>query len=248
VVASAIVTLGCGVGPPGPLFFMLLAGVSIRLTAPKSLGGDALSGGLVVGMLAVGCAIAYLLVLVPLAIPSVRRRDTTLHRERIRMRFTFDEDTRVIVFRLTLASAIAIVVAAPLGVHRVYWVLLTVIAILQNGRRLRLGAVRGIHRVLGTLIGVGLFALVLLAHPQGLLLALVLAVLQFIVELVVIRNYGLALVFITPLALIIAAQGQPADVGGVVVTRLLDTLLGAGIAMLVLLVALLVRYPRRSAR
>jgi uncharacterized membrane protein YccC len=74
-----------------------------------------------------------------------------------------------------------------------------------------------------------------------------LAVLQFIVELVVIRNYGLALVFITSLALIIVAQGQPADVGGVVVTRLLDTLLGAGIAMVVLLVAPVVRYPRRSA-
>jgi uncharacterized membrane protein YccC len=167
--------------------------------------------------------------------------------ERIRMRFRFDEDTRVIVFRVTLASAIAIVVAAPLGVHRVYWVLLTVIAILQNGRRLRLTALRGVHRILGTLVGVGLFALVLLAHPEGLLLALLLAVLQFIVELVVIRNYGLALVFITPLALIIAAQGQPADVGGVVVTRLLDTLLGAGIAMVVLLVALVVRYPRRPA-
>ncbi|HEY5319402.1 MAG TPA: FUSC family protein [Galbitalea sp.] len=247
VVASAIVTLGFGVGPPGSLFFMLLAGVSIRLTAPKALGGDELSGVLVVGMIAVGCAIAYLLVLVPLAIPSVRKRDTALHSERIRMRFRFDEDTRVIVFRVTLASAVAILVAAPLGVHRVYWVLLTVIAILQNGRRLRLTALRGIHRVLGTLVGVGLFALVLLAHPEGLLLALLLAVLQFIVELVVIRNYGLALVFITPLALIIAAQGQPADVGGVVVTRLLDTLLGAGIAMAVLLVALVVRYPRRPA-
>jgi uncharacterized membrane protein YccC len=141
------------------------------------------------------------------------------------------------------------VVSSPLGVHRTYWVLLTVIAIMQNGRRLRLTALRGIHRVLGTFVGLGLFALVLVWGPKGLLLALVIASLQFIVELVVIRNYGLALIFITPLALTIASQGDPGDVGTVVMIRVFDTLLGAAIALLVLLGALLLRrYLPRTYR
>jgi uncharacterized membrane protein YccC len=240
-VAASVVLLGFGAGPPGGLFFMLVAGASIRLTAPPALGGVGLAGGIVIGMLAVGAAIAYAVVMAPLLVPSVRRRDREVHAARIRMRLDLSGDIRVILIRLVIASAIAVAVSAPLGVHRTYWVLLTVIAILQNGRRLRLTALRGVHRVLGTLVGLGLFALVLLWNPHGLWLALTLATLQFVVELVVIGNYGVALVFITPLALLIAAQGDPRDVGTVVLTRVIDTLLGAGIALVVLAGALALR-------
>jgi MFS family permease len=246
----SVILLGFGAGPPGSLFFMLVAGASIRLTAPPKLGGIGLPGGLVIGMVALGAAIGYVIVLVPLVVPSVRQRDLEAHLARQPFRFDLSGDVRVIVIRLTIASAIAVIVASPLGVHRTYWVLLTVIAILQNGRQLRLTALRGVHRVLGTLVGLALFALVFLWDPQGLWLALVLAVLQFIVQLVVTRNYGLALIFITPLALTIAAQGDPGDVGTVVATRVVDTLLGAAIAMIVLLCALLLRryLPRVNAR
>jgi uncharacterized membrane protein YccC len=185
--------------------------------------------------------------MVPLTVKSVRMRDREVHANRVRLRFSATGDTRVILVRLVIACALAVAVSAPLGVHRTYWVLLTVIAILQNGRRLRLTALRGIHRVLGTLIGLGLFALILQLRPSGLWLALLLAVLQFIVELVVVRNYGLALVFITPLALIIAAQGDPGDVGTITLIRVEDTLLGAGIALVVLAGALLLRRLRRVA-
>jgi hypothetical protein len=237
VIGSSIL-LGFGAGPPGGLFFMLVAGASIRLTAPKSLDGVGLSGGLVIGMLCVGAVIAYVVILVPLLMPRVRAHDREVGAKTEPFRFRLTGDTRVIVIRLTLASAIAVAVSAPLGVHRTYWVLLTVIAILQNGRRARLTALRGIHRVLGTFVGLGLFALILTVNPEGLWLALLLASLQFIVELVVIRNYGLALIFITPLALLIAAQGDPGDVWAVTLTRVLDTLLGAAIALVVLAFAL----------
>jgi hypothetical protein len=249
-VGASVVLLGFGAGPPGGLFFMLVAGTSIRLTSSPQLGGVGLHGGIVIGMLALGATLAYVIILVPLLVPSVRRRDLERHRARAHLHFDLSGDTRVIVIRLALAAAIAVAVSAPLGVHRTYWVLLTVIAILQNGRRLRLTALRGIHRVLGTLVGLALFALVLRVNPQGLWLALLLAVLQFIVELVVIRNYGLALIFITPLALTIAAQGDPGDVATVTLTRVLDTLLGAAIALLVLAGALVLRryMPRTHDR
>ena len=247
---GSIVLLGFGAGPPGGLFFMLVAGASIRLVAPPALGGAGLHGGLVIGLVALGAGIAYVIVLVPLLVPSVRRRDFEAHRVRQRFRFDLSGDTRVIVIRLVVASAIAVAVSSPLGVHRTYWVLLTVIAILQNGRVVRLTALRGIHRVLGTIVGLGLFALILWWNPTGLPLALVLAVLMFIVQLVVIRNYGLALIFITPLALTIAAQGDPGDIGTVVATRVVDTLLGAAIALVVLFGGLLVRrlLPRSYER
>lgn len=143
-----------------------------------------------------------------------------------------------------LASAIAVLVSAQLGVHRVYWVLLTVVAIPQNGHLIRLTALRGIHRVTGTILGVGLFALVALVNPTGLWLAGLLALLQFAVELIVSRNYGLALVLITPLALTIAAQGHSEKLVDVVKDRVLDTLLGGAIALLVLLLSLAIRRFR----
>jgi MFS family permease len=236
-VVGSIVLLGIGAGPPGSMFFMLIAGASIRLAAPPRLEGVGLNGGLVIGMVAVGAVISYAIVVIPLLHPSVRQDDFDAHRAREPLRFSLHGDARAIVINLVVGSAIAVLISAPVGVQRTYWVLLTVIAILQNGRELRLTALRAIHRVLGTFVGLGLFALLLPLRLTGLLLALLLAILMFFVQLVVIRNYGLALVFITPLALLIASSGDPRDVGTITVTRVVDTLLGAGIAMIVLLAA-----------
>jgi hypothetical protein len=242
---SSVLCLGLGVGPPGALFFVLVAGVSGHVAGPADLGGGGVDGWLVLGALALGLAIAYLVVLAPLVLPKVRAADATVRDEPLR--FDFDEATRIILIRLIVATAIAVIVAAPLGIHRSYWVVVAVVAILQNGHRLRLTGLRGVHRVLGTLVGLGLFALISLASPSGVWLGLLLMALQFVVEMVVIRNYGLALVFITPLALTIAAQAGTAAVDVIVSERFFDTLLGAAIATAVLAAALgLMRWRGRS--
>jgi len=244
---SAVLCLGFAVGPPGAFFFVLVAGVSGDVTTPAARGGAGVDGWLVLGMLALGLATAYLIVVAPLALPRVRAADALVAPAPVR--FAIDETIRVILIRLIVASGIAVLVAAPLGLHRAYWVVVAVVAILQNGHRLRLTFVRGIHRVLGTFVGLGLFALLQLAHPSGLWVGLLLIVLQFAVEMVVVRNYGLALVFITPLALTISAQANSADVGMIVGDRLLDTVIGAAIATAVLFAALVLirRRARRSA-
>ncbi|HRO99604.1 MAG TPA: FUSC family protein, partial [Flavobacteriales bacterium] len=50
------------------------------------------------------------------------------------------------------------------------------------------------------------------------------------------RNYMLGLVFITPLALALATFGQDLDPTSTMSGRLYDTLLGAGVALVVLAV------------
>jgi len=242
---SATLCLGLNVGPPGALFFVLVAGVSGHVAGPADLDGGAVDGWLILGMLALGLVVAYLVVLAPLVLPRVRAADAAV--PRAPMRFEIDATIRIILVRLVIATGIAVLVTAPLGIHRAYWVVVAVVAILQNGHRLRLTGLRAVHRVLGTLVGLGLFALVSLASPSGIGLALLLMALQFVVELVVIRNYGLALVFITPLALTIAAQAGTSNVGVIVGERFSDTLLGAVIATAVLLAALaLMRWRRRN--
>lgn len=61
----------------------------------------------------------------------------------------------------------------------------------------------------------------------------VLVMLQFAIEVVVARHYALALAFITPTALTIAAAGTSPP-GPLVHERTVDTVLGAVIAMMVL--------------
>ena len=241
VAAASVLFLGFEVGPPGVLFPVLVGGVAGHLAAPLDLGGAGVDGRAVLGTMAVGAAIAYLVVLAPLLAPSVRARDAELHDSTAApLRFRLDATARMILARLLIAAAIAAVVAAPLGLPRSYWVTLTVVAILQNGHRLRLTAVRGIHRVVGTLLGVGVFALIELLHPSGWWLVLVLAVLQFGAETVILRNYGLALLFVTPLALTISAQGTTSP-AVLIVDRVVDTVVGAVIALAVLLGSLLLR-------
>jgi hypothetical protein len=243
-VVSATLCLGLSVGPPGALFFVLIGGVATHLAAPTSIGGAGIDGALVVGLLVLGCAISYLVVLSPLLRPAVRRRDAALHETREPLRFVMDGISRTILIRLAFASAIAVAVSVPLGLPRAYWVVLTVVVILQNGHTVRLSALRGVHRVLGTFVGLGLFALIALLGPEGLVLAVVLMALQFVVEMVVIRNYGLALVFITPLAMLISTQGG--HVEEIIADRVVDTLIGTAIALVVLFCAVAVRRVRTT--
>ena len=235
-VVSATLCLGFSVGPPGALFFVLVGGVATHLAAPPAIGGAGIDGALIVGLLVLGCVISYLVVLSPLLLPSVRRRDAALHETSEPLRFVMDGISRTILIRLVIAGVIAVAVSAPLGLPRAYWVVLTVVVILQNGHTVRLSALRGVHRVLGTLLGLGVFALIALLAPEGVVLALVLMALQFVVEMVVTRNYGLALIFITPLAMLISTQGG--HVAEIIADRVLDTLIGTAIALAVLFGAL----------
>jgi Fusaric acid resistance protein-like len=68
-------------------------------------------------------------------------------------------------------------------------------------------------------------------------LVLIIATLQFTVEMLIVRNYTLAAVFITPLALTIASGGHRVDdVGGLLFARGMDTLIGCVLALVVYLV------------
>jgi hypothetical protein len=237
-IGGAVLVTGLAVGPPGLVFVVLTTGVTIRLTAPPAIGGAGLDARVVLAAEAAGCLLALALAALALLLPGVRRADRQRPVEPVA--FRLDPAARIVVLRLAIAAVVATAVSAPLGVHRVYWVLLAAVAALQAGRSRALTAARAVNRVLGTLAGLLLFAAVALLQPAGLLLALVAAVLQFVTELVVVRHYGVALVFITPLALTIADAGAHQSVGAVMLERLGDTALGAAVALAVLVGDLLV--------
>jgi uncharacterized membrane protein YccC len=94
---------------------------------------------------------------------------------------------------------------------------------------------RGAHRVIGTTIGLGLSAVLLALRPQGALLIAVIVALQVAAELFVGRNYGLALVFITPLALLLGEIVSSHPSGSLLVQRGVETVIGVVVAVAVTL-------------
>ena len=246
-VGAVVLVSATAVGPPGALFPVLGAGVAARLTGPASVGGDGLPPLLVLACTASGALLAYLIVIAPLALPAVRRRDRAIPMAPIR--FTLDATGRTVVARVSAAAVVAAVLAALLGIERGYWVVVAVVAVLQAGRGRRLSGLRAVHRVVGTLIGAAVFVLVatLVGLPaDGLLLAVVLAMLQFGAEMVVVAHYGIALLLVTPLALLIAEAGSAGDPLTIAGTRVLDTAIGCAIALLVLVADRLLMRGRQQ--
>ncbi|GAS86426.1 integral membrane protein [Mycolicibacterium brisbanense] len=136
--------------------------------------------------------------------------------------------------RVGIAVLIAGAIAGALGISHAYWAMATAVLMLHQGFDWTRTIQRGIERTLGTWLGLGVAGAILALHPQGVWLAVVLGALQFTIEMFVVRNYTLAVIFITPAALTIASGGAPvADVGSLLLARGGDTLIGCAVALLV---------------
>jgi hypothetical protein len=151
--------------------------------------------------------------------------------------------TRRVMVRVAIGVPLAGAAAATLGVDRAYWAMAAAVLVLHQGANLVHTVRRGAERLLGTWIGLGLAALILLSHPQGWLLAVILALLQFAIEMLVTRNYTVATVFITATALTIASGTRVVDVGHLLLSRGIDTLIGCAVGVAVYLCV----APRQEA-
>ena len=161
--------------------------------------------------------------------------------------------SRLVVLRVGAAALIAGIAAALLGLDRAYWAVAASVLILHAGMDWTRTLQRGAERLLGTWVGLLLAGAVLLVHPQGLWLVLVIMVVQFTIESTVMRNYALATVFITTAAITIASGGQKVgDVPGLLLARGVDTTIGCVIALLVFVVltprARLTRIPEALSK
>ncbi|KQX41622.1 hypothetical protein ASD97_30685 [Streptomyces sp. Root63] len=146
--------------------------------------------------------------------------------------------------RMLLGTGLAGAAALPLGLGHGYWAAISAAAVLHSVN-VRTAAQRAVQRTLGTTAGLLIALGVLAARPEPVVLTLVIVVLEFLLEYVVARNYGLGVVFLTPLALLLTDLVAPSPAGDLVQDRALSSLLGVGIA---LVCALLVVHDRAAVR
>ncbi|WP_051798370.1 FUSC family protein [Catenuloplanes japonicus] len=139
--------------------------------------------------------------------------------------------------RVALGALIAGAVAGWLsggpsgGLGHGYWAAVSAVAVLQTPNLL--GAVhRSVQRAVGTLLGVVLAAAAILLLPGQWALVAAIVLLQVVAELLVVRNYGLAMLAVTPLAILVGELARPAPATGLLRDRLLQTLLGCLIGLL----------------
>ena len=112
------------------------------------------------------------------------------------------------------------------GSAHMYWAMAAAALVLHTGMDRRATLVRSLERLGGTILGIGLFLLGGFAGsgPWGVVVTIV--VLQGLTELCVVRNYTVAVVFMTPLALTIGTAGSGQPAGVIATDRLLDTAIG----------------------
>lgn len=223
-VVSAALAFGFRLGPPGPLFFVLVFGLSAHV-----LGTGSISPLVYLAALAGGCVFSFLVAMVPLLLPRVRAVTARPLRE-LFPGPALTRDSRLLLLRVAIVAVVGVLLGLLIDPERTYWVVGSAIAVIGVAAARRAAFERGLHRMLGTVVGAGLYIALSLLHPAGLWLALLLGALQFTIELVVVRHYALALVFITPLVLLLtgAATGSIGSTD-VALERIVDTIVGAAL-------------------
>ncbi|WP_369147716.1 FUSC family protein [Streptomyces sp. R44] len=146
--------------------------------------------------------------------------------------------------RMVLGTGIAGGAALLLGLGHGYWAAISAAAVLHS-INVRTAAQRAVQRTLGTVAGLLLALGVLALGPEPVALVLVIVLFEFLLEYVVARNYGLGVVFLTPLALLLTDLAAPAPAGALVQDRALSSVLGVGVA---LACALMVVHDRAAVR
>jgi len=119
-----------------------------------------------------------------------------------------DSHAMVTTQKIVLSAAITTVVSLSLGFDRPDWGVVSAFLMLQWGPDHVAGTVRGIHRMLGSIVGVMLFSVFHYFGVSGWSLLLALAACQFCAEIFVAKNYAICVIFSTPLALLMGNSAQ----------------------------------------
>lgn len=217
--------------PPGPLFLVFTFGAVASV--PHDLADLFVAA-------AVAVPTALFAVVVGNASAFLRPAGPRPERARLRSPWSWAP------VRSGVAAVVAGSIATAVGIGHPYWATVAAVAPLSavdTGNRL----LRAAHRIVGTLLGLGTAAALLALHLPAIGIVLLVAALQIATEFVVGRNYGLALLCITPLALLMGELALPRPMGTLLVDRGVETAIGGCLAVLVIGVEVLLRRAGPSA-
>jgi uncharacterized membrane protein YccC len=204
--------------PPGGFFFIMIA--SLASCMPFNLETIPIRVGLIGMGAMLACTLALLYSLFVAEKHSPKKELIVVENNN---ETTLFESVIVGVFIF-----LSLITGRLLELENPYWLPISCAAVMQ-GASLKHVWQRSFQRVLGTFIGLGLTWLLLLFKMTPLTICICIMVLQFIIEMLIVRHYGLAVVFITPLTLFLAEAGgaMTVDATTLISVRFLDIFLGS---------------------
>lgn len=203
--------------PPGNFFFIMVT--SIAISIPHNQANIASSlGNFSLGVL-IACMIALLYSIVVLK--GNNRPDVMVLQKN-----SYINITESIIFGLTVG--LSLLTAILLKLENPYWVPISCMAVMQGGTTKHIW-IRATQRVLGTLIGLGLTWFILQMNISVLGICISIFLLQTIVEFLVVRNYGIAVIFISMLTIFLAEANTTliAQPNHLITARFFDILIGS---------------------
>lgn len=146
----------------------------------------------------------------------------------------FDKNSIVFLSSIKYGTvlALAAILAFSFDFHRSYWVPLSCAAVM-SGATIIATFHRAVQRSFGTIIGILIASLILSTVHNGYMITLIILTLTFLTELFIVRNYGVAAMFFTPSALIMAEYATHVyDFSYYATVRLTDILIGSFIGLI----------------
>lgn len=210
-------------GPPGALFFVMALSIGAYTPIPF----DKAPG--MIGLLSLGCIFAVLLAfLYSLYILRVEPAQVLASQPALSYNYIIYEP---VVIGVSVGASLLL--AHLLQMERAYWVPISCVAVIQ-GASLQAVWVRQLLRIIGTGLGVWLAFAIFSLPITPITVALLIMLLTFLVEILVVRHYGIAAVFFTPLTLLLAESANinaGGNVNDIAWARFYDTLLGCAIGL-----------------
>nr|WP_274635646.1 FUSC family protein [Microbacterium bovistercoris] len=127
-----------------------------------------------------------------------------------------------------------------------YWAMVGAVAAV-SGARVNARLIRGLQRLVGTLLGVLVAAGILALHLPPVAVIAVAVVCQVGAEMFVGRNYGIAMIFVTPLALLMVELAVPTPADVLLRDRALETVIGVAAGTLIAVISAALRKTDQSS-
>lgn len=147
----------------------------------------------------------------------------------------FDPNSLVLVtaFRFGIITTVSALIGYAFDFTRSYWISLSCVAVM-SGASMVATYYRAIQRSIGTIIGVIIASIILYFDPSNYALVLFIFFFTLLTELYIVKNYGLAIIFITPNAVLLATTLTPEHFSFLHFSgiRIMDVLIGSAIGLI----------------
>ena len=187
--------------PPGSFFFIMVGAMSSCMpydmqTIPTKIGLIGMGT-----MVACSLALGYCLL--------TMNKFPNKASDNLSAAFMKNKDVNIVEsFILGLFMFCSLLLGHMLKLKNPYWVPISCAAVMQGVSLYHIWQ-RVIHRIVGTFIGLGLCWIMLSISKAPLSIVVSIIILQFIIEMLVVRNYALAVIFITPLTVLLTEAANP---------------------------------------